>query len=161
MFPMRREEELVVRHMPEETLVYDLKRNKAHCLNSAAALVWKHCDGQTSIAQLAERLHSELHIPAKEKVVLVALDRLQRAGLLQRATLPADRPRYSRREMAKLGVAAVVASLVTTVLAPPAHAQGSCLHTNARCPGPNAPGCCVGCICVQTGFQTFQCVGSC
>src|SRR5713101_4329294 len=102
MFPIRREEQLVVRHLPEETLVYDLKRNKAHCLNPAAALVWRHCDGQTSVAQLAEMLHRELHIPAEEQVVRLALDRLQRAGLLQKSTVLADRPRYSRREMAKL-----------------------------------------------------------
>ena len=48
MLPHARVNELIVRELPEETLVYDQKHDKAHCLNRAAALVWRHCDGQTT-----------------------------------------------------------------------------------------------------------------
>jgi hypothetical protein len=161
MFPVRREEELVVRHLPDETLIYDLKRNKAHCLNSAAGLVWRHCDGQTSLSQLAKMLREELDIPAGEQVARLALDRLQKAKLLQPVAVAAEGPRYSRREMAKLGGAAVAASLVTTILARPAYAQASCV-AQPTCIGQGCacnPGdhCCPGFQCTGVGnFKTCR-----
>ena len=51
--PEARREDIVVQELPDETLVYDLKRHKALCLNRAAGLVWKHCDGRTSVAEMA------------------------------------------------------------------------------------------------------------
>ena len=47
--PRARKEGLVVQDMPDELLVYDVDRHKAHCLNQTAALVWKRCDGKTSV----------------------------------------------------------------------------------------------------------------
>ena len=49
--PRARQDELVVEELSDETLVYDLKRHKANCLNRTAALVWQDCDGQTSVSQ--------------------------------------------------------------------------------------------------------------
>ena len=64
--PAARQAGLVVRELPGETLVYDLENNKAHCLNGTAALVWRRCDGQTTVAELAQTLHEELGLPADE-----------------------------------------------------------------------------------------------
>ena len=60
LLPRARQEELVVEELPDETLVYDLKRHKAHCLNRAAALVWQHCDGRTTSSDMAEILEQGL-----------------------------------------------------------------------------------------------------
>jgi hypothetical protein len=145
MLPLRCEEELVVRHLPEETLVYDRKRNQAHCLNRAAALVWQHCDGQTSVAKMAAILHHELNIPADERVVWLALDRLQKARLLRQGPVSGDVARYSRRDLArKLGLAAVAVPLVMTILAPTAAMAASCAHTGQPC---GSTPCCAGCNC--------------
>ena len=101
LMPRARQDELVVEELPDETLVYDLKRHKARCLNRMAALVWRHCDGQTSVAEVAALLEEQLASPTDEAVVWMALDRLGRAHLLSEpVTLPADRAQYSRREMA-------------------------------------------------------------
>jgi hypothetical protein len=148
LFPLRREEELVVRHLPEETLVYDLRRHKAHCLNQAAALVWRHCDGQTSAAEMALRLHHELGMPAEERVVWLALDRLRRAGLLT-SPLPAGRPRCSRRELAQLGIAALAAPLVLTIIAPTAAMAASCVPRGNPCS--TVLHCCPGLKCTPSG----------
>ena len=40
LMPRARQDELVVEELQDETLVYDLKRHKARCLNRTAALVW-------------------------------------------------------------------------------------------------------------------------
>src|SRR5438067_12451593 len=108
MEPRAREDELVVREVEDETLVYDLKRHKAHSLNHTAALVWRWCDGQATIPEMARRLSAETKIAAGEDAVWLALDGLGRARLLQeRATRPDDAERVSRRAVArKLGMTA-------------------------------------------------------
>ncbi len=98
--PRARQDELVVEELQDETLVYDLKRHKAHCLNRTSALVWQHCDGRTSVAEVAAMLEEQLATPADEAVVWMALDRLGRAHLLSEpVTLPANKAQYSRREV--------------------------------------------------------------
>ncbi len=97
--PRARKEGLLVEELPDETLVYDLKRDKAHCLNPTAALVWQHCDGQTTVAELAALLEKGLEIPANDVLVWMALERLRRAHLLtEPVRLPAPQARYSRRQ---------------------------------------------------------------
>src|SRR5262245_54838137 len=99
MLPFRREEDVMVQELPDETRVYDVKRNKAHCLNRSAALVWRHCDGQTTVAEIAKILHEELSIPAEEQMVWQTLERLQRAHLLSEPiTPPVKLSRMSRRD---------------------------------------------------------------
>ncbi|MBV9278705.1 MAG: hypothetical protein JOZ41_01360, partial [Chloroflexi bacterium] len=44
--PRARKNGLIVRELEDEVLVYDLERHRAHCLNRAAGLVWKHADGE-------------------------------------------------------------------------------------------------------------------
>ena len=100
LMPRARQDELVVEELQDETLVYDLERHKAHCLNRTSALVWQRCDGRTTVAEVAALLDRELKIPADEAVVWMALDRLDRVHLLkERVTLPADGARYTRREV--------------------------------------------------------------
>src|SRR5919204_3658772 len=106
MTPQAREQGLIVRQQDEELLVYDPTAHRAHALNPAAALVWKHCDGKTTVAELATLLHQELSLPADEEAVWLALDRLERAQLLPGELPRPARPRYTRREVARrLGLA--------------------------------------------------------
>src|ERR1700733_15841121 len=85
MLPKARTAKLSVRSLAEETLVYDLEQHKAHSLNAAAAFVWRHCDGQTSIEELAGLLQADLGLPYSEELVRLALDQLARRHLLQEA----------------------------------------------------------------------------
>ena len=126
MLPRRREKDLIVRPLGDETLVYDLARDKAHCLNATAAAVWQHCDGRTSVPQLAGVLRRECRIAADDDVVWLALRQWQKARLLEERLPPTpDSPRTSRRELIRrLGVAAAV-PMVMTILAPTARAQAS------------------------------------
>jgi hypothetical protein len=52
--PLAREQGLVVDSIGDELLVYDTSCGRAHSLNVAAAAVWRACDGQRNIDQLAE-----------------------------------------------------------------------------------------------------------
>ena len=136
LMPRARQDELVIEELQDETLVYDLKRHKASCLNRTAALVWRHCDGQTSVAEVATLLEEQLAIPPDEAVVWMALDRLARAHLLSEpVTLPADRAQYSRREvlrtLRRVAGISLLLPVVESIVAPLAAAQASCISLSA------------------------------
>ena len=100
LMPRARQDDLFVEELQDETLVYDLKRHKARCLNRTAALVWRCCDGRKSVPEVVALLEEQSSTSTDESVVWMALDRLSRAQLLSEpVTLPADRTQYSRREM--------------------------------------------------------------
>jgi len=44
---------VAVEELLDESVIYDLKTNKAHSLNRTATLVWRHCDGHTTVTQMA------------------------------------------------------------------------------------------------------------
>jgi len=131
MLPVARQRGLDIKEMTEETLVYDLEQNKAHCLNRTSALVWKHCDGETSIPELAATLEKVLGVSQPLAVVELALEQLSKRNLLMEPVEPTAGPqRLSRREMLKdlskkLAVAAAALPLVMTITAPTARAQGT------------------------------------
>ena len=78
--PNARREGLIVEELAEETLVYDLDTHRAHSLNSSATLVWRHCDGRTSVSEMAQIMHDELKAPASEELVMLARSVLERGG---------------------------------------------------------------------------------
>ena len=100
--PLARKESLVIKELPEETLVYDMKRDKAHCLNSTAALIWKNCDGKRTISQLCELLEGDAGSPVPVEMVWLALDQLESFQLLDDAPLKHFRlAGMSRRNLVK------------------------------------------------------------
>ena len=153
--PAARKDELLIQEVPGETLVYDLKSHQAHCLNHTAALVWKHCDGRLTVAQVAERLERELKSPVSEEVVRLALDQLEKSDLLEAgASVPAGFRPVSRRALIRsLGVATAIAvPLVTSIVAPTAAQTAStCGGVGAPCGGTNPP-CCSGLVCDGSCF---------
>ena len=61
--PLARKEGLLIERLPDEVLVYDLDRKKAHCLNGSAALIWNNCDGKTTVEAI--RLILQQDAPGK------------------------------------------------------------------------------------------------
>ncbi len=155
----------MVEDLPDETLEYDLKRHKARCLNRTAALVWRHCDGQTSVAEVAGLLEEQSAIPTDEAVVWMALDRLGRAHLLSEpVTLPADRAQYSRREvlrtLRRVAGISLLLPVIESIFAPRAAAQASCISVGA-CVAQGGPPCGNLPICGSPGTCCKNQAGSC
>ncbi|MFI5180927.1 MAG: PqqD family peptide modification chaperone [Thermoanaerobaculia bacterium] len=127
-YPRAKQEGLILEELPDELLVYDRDRHRAHALNAAAALVFKRCDGRTSMEDLARALAPLVGEDRSGEVVAFALRQLHEAKLLEdsqsTATLPV--PRSRRQLIALLGAAAASLPLVTSIVAPtPAAAQSA------------------------------------
>ena len=153
--PRARKKGLVIEELPGEVLVYDLERHKAHCLNETAAMVWRNCNGKTSIPRIAERLQHQLKAPVEHEVVWLAIEQLEAARLLgERRSRPKQNGGLSRREVIrKLGWAAAVGlPLVTSIVAPRAVEAVTCAivcSSDAVCIAtPGCPPRCVGSTCV-------------
>src|SRR2546429_4641582 len=87
--PRARIEGLVIQELPDEVLVYDRDRDKAHCLNQTAALVWKYCDGKTTVASMANQLGRDLKTGSvDERIIWYALDQLAKDNLLDETVTP-------------------------------------------------------------------------
>ena len=129
--PRARKEGLLIQELPEEVLVFDLSTAKAHCLNHTAALVWRRCDGKTSIAEVTKLLQKEWGTHVDAGVVLLALDQLEKARLIEEGSALSDR--VSRRDvLRRIGwAAAVTLPLITSVLAPTAASAATCIPDSA------------------------------
>jgi hypothetical protein len=143
--PRARKDDLIVKEMPDEVLIYDLVRDKAHCLNRTAALIFKYCDGHTSAAAMTGHLERELNVPVDEGVVWLALNQLSKNHLLEEKVVPpALMAGINRRQMIRvLGVAAVVAvPVVTSIVAPTPAQAATCTPSGGACT--SSAQCCSG-----------------
>ena len=124
MFAIARNENLLIQEVGDELVVYDKVRDRAHCLNRTAALVWSYCDGQTTMKGMTKLLQKELNLPAADEgIVSLALNQLDEAHLMGVNTDKHGRePSISRRELIKrvglIGSMAVLLPVVTSLAVP-------------------------------------------
>jgi hypothetical protein len=138
--PLSRTDNLVIRELDDETLVYDMERDEAHCLNQTAALVWQQCDGKTTAAQAARILENQLDVKVDTDLVWLAVKQLKRFHLVQATS---KTPSVSRRDLVLRYAPAALAllpAIISITSPPPSQA--------ASCGGPCSFGSCpAGCIC--------------
>ncbi len=159
MRPQARRADVLLRELPDELIVYDLQRHRAHCLNHTAARVFRSADGTRTVAEIADGLKGEPQ--AREAVVRLALDKLAAAGLLvtvagppadasdplvpqaedatglEAATRVAADPARSRREVLQsvgTGVALLLPAVVSVLAPTPADAATCFVNV---CPAPD------------------------
>ncbi len=147
--PKARKNKLIVKELPGEVLIYDENNHQAHCLNETAALVWKFCDGQTSIPKMTRMLEKEMSIAVPEQTVWLALKQLEGSHLLDMSgSQQAWIPQTSRRAvMRTIGIAAVALPLITSITNPTAAAAASCGAIGQSCTGAPQGTCCPGLFC--------------
>ncbi|MDT4968131.1 MAG: hypothetical protein QOJ64_2868 [Acidobacteriota bacterium] len=145
--PCARKARLVVQELPDEVLVYDLDRHKAHCLNKASALVWKHCDGKSTVGQLRALLEEALGTATDDDVVWLALGQLRRFHLLEEESKGFGMMKVTRRDLVSKYLPAALALPLILSIPSPAAAQaascrppGSACTANAQCCGPGGVG---------------------
>ncbi|HYU97979.1 MAG TPA: PqqD family protein [Pyrinomonadaceae bacterium] len=134
--PRLRADGLVIHELADEILVYDKVRDRAHCLNQTAALVWRACDGQLTTEEIARKLTKQLGLAVPKDVVLLALSRLEEIHLLeQRETVPTSFAGISRRQMGRsLALTATVAlPVITSILVPRPAQAATCIAPGQPC----------------------------
>jgi hypothetical protein len=102
---------------------FNHEQKQSYVLNATSALVFQHCDGQTTPQQLTELLRRKLNVPPAEaeKLMRFALDELETSGLLQSsgASMPPPPATYSRREaltsLATLGLSMALMPMIARV----------------------------------------------
>src|SRR5438105_15286537 len=94
--PRALRDNLVIRELDDETLVYDMERDEAHCLNQTAALVWQQCDGKTTAAQAARILQDQVEVKVDTDLGWLAVKQRKRFHLVEAPTKP---PRVTRRDL--------------------------------------------------------------
>jgi hypothetical protein len=157
--PKARKSKLIVKVLADEVLVYDENNHKAHCLNQTAALVWKFCDGRTSIPRMMRLLEKEMSASVPEQTVWLAIKQLEASRLLdEQAIQQAWMPQTSRRAvMRTIGIAAVALPLITSVRAAAAVAAASCVPLGQPCVGAGLGNCCPGASVACAGSPNGTC----
>jgi hypothetical protein len=116
--PLARTEGLLTEDVDGEVLVYDQDREIVCRLNGSAALVWRSCNGERTVDEIATTVAEELGEFVDEDLVLVALDNLVAHGLLLSGYEPraAAAARLSRRRfIGRVGVAGAAAAAIPVV----------------------------------------------
>jgi len=152
LLPRSRTDNLVIRELDDETLVYDLERDEAHCLNQAAALVWQQCDGKTTALQAADALKDKFSSSVDTDFIWLAVKQLERFHLVESSP---KFPAVSRRALVlKYAPAALALPVIMSISAPTPAIAGSCTAAGDPC-GPGLPPCCPGLGC---GSNPLRCI---
>ena len=171
ILPKVRTTDLVLQKSGREMLIYDLNSNKATCLNETCAIVWNHCDGETSTSYLIEQYD------LTEELIAIAIDALQGQDLIT-ANFASGVPgqRIERRRFLQRTAAAstVALPIIGSLTAPESAMAQSCVGPgtlplgNHHCE-PTTGGVCDGVLCCSgsaavsglvscmAGFEPCQC----
>ena len=145
--PQARQDDIVVQDLFDEMVIYDLKRDKIHALNPTAAFVWQHCDGGHTTEELIELLKQEFKTPQTDALLVLTLERLNKAHLLAKYLPSANGRRViTRREALKMaGLTIALLPVVKSIVAPTAvQAAGSCTQNGLGC-GASSECCSLNC----------------
>jgi hypothetical protein len=161
MKPKARTNEIILKQLKDETLVYDLKTNRALCLNETLAMVWEHCDGFKSVDDIRIILENQLKAKVDNDLIILALDQLRSNDLLENEeTTSGLFEGMSRREVIrKVGLTAMITLPMISIVTAPSAASaqsGACVPRFCECPA----GTPVGTTCGQGNFFG-QCVAPC
>lgn len=140
----------------DELAVHVEGSDETHLLGATTSEVWKRCDGSTSRAQL-EGVFADQPAEHRAELAQLALDELERAGLVQNGGQSSDLQRESRRRfLRRAAVAAVAVPAITTIVTaqPAAATSHGCNRTDSPCLGSTvcdeASGNCVECTSTET-----------
>ena len=113
MRPRARRSGFLLRPVGDQLVVFDQARQRLHVLSRTAAVVWRLCDGERTVAELIEAVGRELGVPADESLITLALQQLDEAQLLEvhLARAPGE-DSVSRREMLHRTAAALAAGVL-------------------------------------------------
>ena len=138
--PISRKAEIVIQELEKEVLIYDLRRNKAFCLNETSALIWQMCDGgKLSVQEISLDVSRKLKTPVSEDLIWLAIEQLKKENLIENSSeLPDKFEGMNRRDVIRrIGLASFAAlPVISTIIAPTAvQATSRCVGSGRLAPG--------------------------
>ena len=123
--------DIILQELDREILIYDLKTQKAYCLNETASIVYRACDGRTTFEELKSAC------ALTNEIIFLAVDDLRKENLIEEnaGDLIPSLSRLSRREaVRKIALtSAIAAPLISSLIAPDAaQAQSSTCRTRGQ-----------------------------
>jgi hypothetical protein len=115
--PLARRDGLLAEELGEELLLYDRDSHTAHCLSPIAACVWRHCDGEHGVTELADLAGASESLVADALRELREKDLLAAEPQLMQSTVPGVSRREAIVRVARYGAAAAGASLIVSATA--------------------------------------------
>ena len=134
MNPVARKGDIFAEKLPEEVVLYDKTNNKVHCLSKTAAAIWESCDGTRTVDDLAHIVEAKFGAPSDRKLVLLALEELEKAGLLKAGSGMVSGAGFTSRRKAVGRIAMAGSALVATIVA-----AAPTAHRSARVDPPPPP----------------------
>ncbi len=121
--PRARKDDLLEETVGEEILIYDQNSHTAHCLSPIAACVWRHCDGERDVTELAQLAGASENLVADALHELREKDLLVADPTLMQSTIPGESRREAIGRVARYAAAAAVPLVVSATAATPAMAS--------------------------------------
>ena len=129
--PNSKTENIVVREVNNELLIYNLLTNQAFCLNETSAIVYLACDGKTTLEELSRQTKFS------DDLILLALEGLQKQNLCQGEKIDYFNGVSRREIIRKAGLASMITlPFVASIIAPVSAQAASCAAPGAA-PGNN------------------------
>src|SRR5579862_8442432 len=125
MNPLARKSGIFAENLTDEVILYDNSNNKVHCLNKIAAAVWESSDGTRTVDDLAGIVAARTAAASDPQLVVLALEELEQADLMQVDRVGAAPARVTSRRQAVGKMVMAGSALVATMVAaaPAAHAS--------------------------------------
>jgi hypothetical protein len=115
--PRARRDGLLEETVGEELLLYDQSNHTAHCLSPVAACVWRHCDGEHNVSELAELAGTSKNLIADALHELREKDLLTGEPALTESAVPSVSRREAIVRVARYGAAVAGASMIVSATA--------------------------------------------
>ncbi len=115
--PRARRDGLFEETLGEELLLYDQNSHTAHCLSAIAACVWRHCDGERDVTELAELAGASMDLVASALQELRGKDLLDPEPQIMQSSVPGVSRREAIVRVARYGAAAAGASMIVSATA--------------------------------------------
>lgn len=140
--PTAKTSQILIQQLDNELLIYDLKTNRAFCLNETSAIIFQLCDGTRTVPEISQTLNKTSDPFISEELIWLALDGFKKEDLLEESDrIDIDFNGLTRRKVIqRIGMASMVAlPLISSVVAPSAAlAQSQAVNCSGT---PLAAGC--------------------
>lgn len=118
----RRRSSVISEVVGDGLAIFEPQQQQPYVLNATAALVFQHCDGQTTPQRLVELLRQKFNLSPRqaEQLLWLALKELDEAQLLQTAVPPtqAPQPLLTRRQVLTAFAAAGLSFAMLPIVSP-------------------------------------------